>query len=169
MFDDRLFLHVDYKYGPIEVDGNYNPSILIAPQAMRHGDYTPDLATDSIALFNMADESLEDTLHLIKKIAQAQKQHASRKLILCKVATTSECWRAIVDHGKDIIFLQGKVLDSTGKPYPYPLALIIFYGELKGSPMVFTLNVDSLPPSDGFNRKAMLYARHIENKRVISR
>ena len=169
MFDDRLFLHVDYKYGPIEADGNLNPNLPNASRGLAHYDYTPDLLTDNIAFFNMADESLADTLHLIQKIAQAQKKKSSRKIVLCKVATTSECWRAVVDHGKDIIFLQGKVLDSTGQPYPYTLAIVIFYGELRGSPMVFTLNVDQLEPADGFNRKAMLYARHLESKRVTSR
>lgn len=167
MRDDRLFLHVDNLFGPIDFDGNLRDgSYPVAPQGLRSFRDFVGGELEGIYFFNMADESLVDTTELLYLITMAQTVKPMRCIVLCKVATANPLWTGICKYAKDIYFLQGKVLQNDGTPYSIPLALIIFYGELRGSPMVFTLNVDELPSCEGeFNRKQLLYVRHLENKK----
>lgn len=166
MRDDRLFLEIDTRWGPLTLDGNVNLEQPMAHRACKHSDFTADVGLGQCCFFNMAAESLEDTLTVAKKIMEMQLKKPARCVLLCKVSTTSPLWKFIVSHAKDIFFLQGRVEEGV---YRTALALVIFYGEVKGSPMVFTLDVDALeaPPVE-FNRRRLLFMRAQETNRYPS-
>lgn len=170
MRDDRLFLHVDYTFGPIDIDGNLKDAKYpVAPRGLASFRDFVGGELEGVYFFNMADETLADTTELLYLITMSQKVKPVRCMALVKVATANALWTGICKYAKDIYFLQGKVLQNDGQPYSIPLALVIFYGELRGSPMVFTLNVDELPPCEGeFNRKQLLYVRHLENSQATA-
>lgn len=167
MRDDRLFLFIDNRFAPAHLDFNYTTKDrAFAPQVMRLEDFSAAVIKEHKRLgqtlfADLSECSLDETQRVVQEAVKLQEMSdkPTRVILIVKAVTTHPAWVTIIKECKDIIFLQGKIQGSAGS---VPLAVVVFWGEIKGCPMVYAQNVDALEDMGSFSRQQLLFSRHTQ-------
>ena len=167
VLDDRLFLYIDTRFAPADIDINFTtPDRAFAPQGMRLTNFTAEeiIKQERLGQTLFADlsaQSLEVTANVVAEAAKLQRaaKKPTRVILIVKAVTTHAVWGSIIGEAKDIVFLQGRIRGNTGGT---ALAIVVFCGVIKGCPMVYVQDVNALEELGEFSRAQLLYSRHTQ-------
>lgn len=167
MLDDRVFLYIDNRFAPAELDFNFTTiARAFAPKGMQLSEFSAEQVMQQKLLgqtlfADLSSESLDVTAAIVDEVVKLQdlSKKPTRVILIVKAVTTHAAWATIISDAKDIIFLQGKIRGNAGS---VPLAIVVFYGVIKGCPMVYTQNVEQLEELGEFSRVQLLYSRHVQ-------
>lgn len=160
MASDHLLVHIERQYGVITLDGiDKDPSTAHSPFYIDFLNADPKSLDKQRVFLDLSHLKISEALPYIEKSADLSlnKTCKAQVFVLLKSFTSSPAWVIVCKRAKTILFLNGKGSIVTGNQ---PTALVHFAGEIKGSPMVNTINLDTIDvvPED-FDRKRHLYSK----------
>lgn len=167
MTDDNLYYELVRRYGTFDLDGYCeNPDNAVSYRACQPGDLlTHDLVGLNV-LMDLSTADLETTREHLRYIGEIANSRAkmTNMVAVIKVLTTSAAWAVAIKYAKYIHFIQGDVYRD-GKKITYPIAVVQFSGEVKGSPMVSIIDMAKIDPLPAdFSRRKILYSSYLRAK-----